>query len=80
MKEKSYGKNKYAARVIVDCKICATLSKKKTGWRICVRTGIIELQRLKPNSFCSTYVVAKATTHNDFSVLTQTLKPVLLNP
>jgi hypothetical protein len=43
-----------------------------------VRTAKLELQRLKrlkPDLFCRVYVVAKATTHNDSAVLTQTLKP-----
>ncbi|HWF14399.1 MAG TPA: hypothetical protein VG272_11725 [Candidatus Acidoferrales bacterium] len=39
---------------------------------------MLEPQGLKPNLFCSIYVVAKATTHKDFEVLTQTLKLVLL--
>jgi hypothetical protein len=43
-----------------------------------VRTAKLELQRLKPDSFCRTYVVAKATTHNDPAVFKQTLKPLML--
>jgi hypothetical protein len=41
-----------------------------------VRTDKLRRQRLKPHSFCEVYVVAKATTHKDSVVLTQTLKPL----
>ena len=34
-----------------------------------------ELQRLKPLGFGAVYVVAKATTHKDSRVLTQSLQP-----
>src|SRR6266699_4432541 len=45
--------------------------------RVCVRTAKAKLQRLKPHSFCGVYVVAKATTHKQSRVATQTLKPSL---
>ena len=40
-----------------------------------MRTAKARLQRLKPHLFCSSYVVAKATTHKHSRVATQTLKP-----
>ena len=49
---------------------------RRTGVRVCVGIAKLELQRLKPHSFCRSYVVAKATTHKEFPVLTQTLEPV----
>src|SRR5271168_2540857 len=52
--------------------------KYKSGFgsrRGCVRTVNAELQRLKPLGFRTVYVVAKATTHKDSRVPTDTLKP-----
>ena len=42
--------------------------------RACVRTAKSRPQRLKPLRLCCVYVVAKAMTHKDSEVLTQTLR------
>jgi hypothetical protein len=42
---------------------------------VSVATCPSKSQRLKPDSFCESYVVAKATTHNDSQALKQTPKP-----
>src|SRR5271168_4086468 len=43
--------------------------------KVCVRAAKAELQRLKPLGVGAVYVVAKATTHKDSRVLTQSLQP-----
>ena len=38
------------------------------------------LQPVKPHSFCKTYVMAKAMTHNDSVDLTRVLRPEFVGP